>query len=84
MSIGVLWLQEIISTHAATLISLPNHDEVLTPILSFIDAYSKFFPEVTKTLGRSKLITGQLSQRVEKQEKDVTEECLLVYQDQGK
>ncbi|XP_011493851.1 PREDICTED: WD repeat-containing protein 43, partial [Ceratosolen solmsi marchali] len=80
--IAVLWLKALVSTHAAQMISHPNIGEALAPILSLIDAKQMLLTEVTRLKGRVELVTGQISQRIEKQEKDVTEECLLVYQDQ--
>ena len=65
------------------MISHPNIREALAPILSLIDAKQMLLTELTRLKGRVELVTGQIAQR-EKQEKDVTEECLLVYQDQGR
>lgn len=78
-----MWLKALISTHAAQIISHPNINESLAPILSFIDAKQSQLTEISRLKGRVTLVTDQITQRVEKQEKDVTEECLLVYQDQG-
>jgi U3 small nucleolar RNA-associated protein 5 len=76
-------LNALVSTHAAQMISHPNIKEALAPILSLIDAKQMLLAEITRLKGRVELVTGQISERIEKQEKDVTEECLLVYQDQG-
>lgn len=79
-----MWLKALVSTHAAQMIEHPDIHDALAPILNIIDAKQLLLTDITRLKGRVELITGQITQRMEKQEKDVTEECLLVYQDQGK
>ncbi|XP_001604509.1 WD repeat-containing protein 43 [Nasonia vitripennis] len=79
---AVLWLKALVTTHAASMIANPSTRDALVPILSLIDAKQALLPEISRLKGRVGLITGQLSRRAEKQEKDLTDECLLVYQDE--
>ncbi|KAG5309325.1 WDR43 protein, partial [Acromyrmex insinuator] len=79
--IAVMWLQTLIMTHAAHLMSRPDIAEILSPILSFIDAKLALLTAVQRLKGRVSLITGQISQANEEHNKDITEESLLVYQD---
>ncbi|KYN01104.1 WD repeat-containing protein 43 [Cyphomyrmex costatus] len=80
--IAVMWLQPLIMTHAAHLMSRPDVAEILSPILSFIDAKLALLTAIQRLKGRVSLITGQISQANEEHNKDITEESLLVYQDQ--
>ncbi|XP_070151555.1 WD repeat-containing protein 43 [Polyergus mexicanus] len=79
--IAVMWLQALITTHAAHLMSRPDIAEALSPILSFIDAKLMLLTAVQRLRGRVSLITGQISQANEEHNKDIMEESLLVYQD---
>lgn len=79
--IAVMWLQTLIMTHAAHLMSRPDIAEILSPILSFIDAKLALLTAVQRLKGRVSLITGQIAQANEEHNKDITEESLLVYQD---
>ncbi|CAL1675948.1 unnamed protein product [Lasius platythorax] len=79
--VAVMWLQALIATHAAHLMSRPDITEVLSPILSFIDAKLMLLTAVQRLRGRVSLITGQISQANEEHNKDIMEESLLVYQD---
>lgn len=81
--IAVMWLQALISTHAAHLLSHPDIGDSLSPILSVIDAKLMLLPNLSRLRGRISLITGQISRNNEKNSKDITEESLLVYQDPG-
>lgn len=78
-----MWLQALITTHAAHLMSRPDITEALSPILSFIDAKLMLLTAVQRLRGRVSLITGQISQANEGHNKDIMEESLLVYQDPG-
>lgn len=69
-------------THAGHFLSQADLMESFGPILSLIDAKLSLLPEVSKLKGRVSLVTGQISQTVEEQQKDATENC-LVYQDSG-
>ncbi|GAB1868035.1 WD repeat-containing protein 43 [Camponotus japonicus] len=79
--IAVMWLQALITTHAAHLMSRPDIAEAFSPILSFIDAKLMLLTAVQRLRGRVSLITGQISQANEEHNKDIMEESLLVYQD---
>ncbi|XP_011642160.1 WD repeat-containing protein 43 [Pogonomyrmex barbatus] len=79
--IAVMWLQTLIMTHAAHLMSRPDIAETLSPILSFIDAKLGLLTAMQKLRGRVSLITGQITQANEDHNKDITEDSLLVYQD---
>jgi len=81
--VAVMWLQILIMTHAAHLMSRPDIAEILSPILSFIDAKLVLLTAIQRLKGRVSLITGQISQTNEEHNKDITEESLLVYQDPG-
>lgn len=76
-------MKALLQTHAASIIAQPNIREVLAPILSFIDAKAQTAMAMTKLKGKVELVSGQIEDREEKQEKDITGECLLVYEDQG-
>lgn len=78
-----MWLQTLIMTHAAHLMSRPDIVETLSPILSFIDAKLALLTAIQRLKGRVSLITGQISQANEEHNKDIIEESLLVYQDPG-
>ncbi|KAK0092601.1 hypothetical protein PV326_001058 [Microctonus aethiopoides] len=79
--IAVMWLKTLIVTHAAHLLSLPDIGDALSPILGLIDAKLLILTELSRLRGRVALVTGQISHLNEKQNTDITEECLLVYQD---
>lgn len=79
--IAVMWLQALITTHAAHLMSRPDIAEILSPILSFIDAKLMLVTAIQRLRGRVSLITGQLSQINAEHNKDMMEESMLVYQD---
>ncbi|XP_058801597.1 WD repeat-containing protein 43 [Phymastichus coffea] len=81
-TIAVVWLKALLLSHTASIIAQPNIGEILAPILSFIDAKQQLLMPMMKLKGRVELIAGQIEEREEKQEKDITEECLLVYEDQ--
>lgn len=78
-----MWLQALITTHAAHLMSRPDIAEILSPILSFIDAKLMLVTAVQRLKGRVSLITGQISRANEEHNKDIMEESMLVYQDSG-
>lgn len=79
--IATLWLQPLIMTHAAHLMSRPDIAEILSPILSFVDAKLMLLTAVQRLKGRVSLITGQISQ-ANQEHKDITENT-YVYQDPG-
>ncbi|XP_012229807.1 WD repeat-containing protein 43 [Linepithema humile] len=79
--IAVMWLQALITTHAAHLMSRPDIAEILSPILSFIDAKLMLVTAIQRLRGRVSLITGQISQAKEEHNKDIMQESMLVYQD---
>lgn len=78
-----MWLQALITTHSAHLLSQPDIAGTLSPILSLIDAKLLLLTGVLRLRGRISLITGQISHANEEHSKDMTEESLLVYQDPG-
>lgn len=80
---AVLWLKTIVTTHAAHMISHPNIREELAPLLSVIDAKERSAMLLGQVKGRLDLVTDQIS-KSKCQKQDSTDECLLVYQDQGK
>ena len=78
-----MWLTALMATHAAQLLSHPDIADELSPILSVVDAKLTLLTELSRLRGRVSLITGQISHINEKQDRDPTEDSLLVYQDQG-
>ncbi|KAJ8680421.1 hypothetical protein QAD02_016208 [Eretmocerus hayati] len=80
--IAVMWLKALVMTHAAQMISDPRIDDALAPIMSYIEGKAALLPDLIKLKGRVDLVVDQFSQRAEKSGKDITEECLLVYEDQ--
>ncbi|XP_076243474.1 WD repeat-containing protein 43 [Calliopsis andreniformis] len=78
--IAVKWLEALLMAHAGQFLSQADLMESFGPILNLIDAKLALLSEVAKLKGRVSLVTGQISQTVEEQQKDVTENC-LVYQD---
>lgn len=79
--IAVMWLQALIATHAAHLLSRPDIAETFSPILSLIDAKLMLMTGVLRLRGRISLITGQISRTNEEHTKGIVEDSLLVYQD---
>lgn len=80
----MMWLQALITTHAAHLMSRPDIAEVFNPILSFIDEKLTLLTTVQRLRGRVSLITGQISSQAnEEYNKDMMDESLLAYQDPG-
>ncbi|XP_066598472.1 WD repeat-containing protein 43-like [Prorops nasuta] len=79
--IAVIWLRNLISAHAAHLLSHPDVADSLSPILSVIDAKLMLLSDVSRLRGKVSLITGQISQFKENNNKDIMQESLLVYQD---
>lgn len=76
-------MKALIATHAAQLLSHPDVGEELSPILGIVDAKLTLLTELSRLRGRVSLITGQIANINEKEERDPTEESLLVYQDRG-
>lgn len=70
------------TAHAGHLLAQADLVELFAPILSMIDAKLALLTELSKVKGRVSLITGQISQTVEDQDKDIAENCLM-YQDTG-
>ncbi|KAL2724285.1 WD repeat-containing protein 43-like [Vespula squamosa] len=79
--IATMWLQILITTHAAHLLSHPDIGESLSPILSLIDAKLMLLTQISRLRGRVSLITGQITRSKEEQDNNIMEETLLVYQD---
>ncbi|XP_015604522.1 WD repeat-containing protein 43 [Cephus cinctus] len=79
--IAVMWLKALVATHAAQLLSHPEIGESLSPILGVVDAKITLLTELSRLKGRVSLITGQIARANEKQDKNVTEDSLLVYQE---
>lgn len=80
--IAVKWLEALLLAHAGHFLSQADLMESFDPILNLIDAKLVLLSEVSKLKGRVSLVTGQISQTVEEQQKDVTDNC-LIYQDSG-
>jgi hypothetical protein len=78
-----VWVQALITTHAAHFMSRPDVAEMLSPILSFIDAKLILLTSMQRLKGRVSLITGQISQANEEHNKDMSEKSLLTYQEPG-
>ncbi|XP_076757696.1 WD repeat-containing protein 43 isoform X1 [Xylocopa sonorina] len=78
--IAVRWLEALLTAHAGHLLSQADLVELFGPILSLIDAKLTLLTELSKLKGRVSLVTGQISQTVDEQDKDIAENC-LVYQD---
>lgn len=68
--------------HASHFLSQADLVELFGPILNLIDAKLALLTELSKLKGRVSLVTGQIAQIVEEQDKDITENCLM-YQDSG-
>ncbi|XP_015112063.1 WD repeat-containing protein 43 isoform X2 [Diachasma alloeum] len=79
--IAVVWLKNLVITHAAHLLSHPDIGDVLSPILGLIDAKLAIFSELSRLRGRVALVTGQISHLNDQESKNIFEEGLLVYQD---
>ncbi|KAG8042146.1 hypothetical protein G9C98_000137 [Cotesia typhae] len=79
--IAVLWIKTLIITHAAHLLSLPDIDDLLSPVLAFIEDKLTILPELSRLRGRVALVTGQISHLNDKESNDITNQCLLTYQD---
>ncbi|KAK2586858.1 hypothetical protein KPH14_009796 [Odynerus spinipes] len=79
--IAAMWLQALVMTHAAHLLSHPDIGESLSPILSLIDAKLMLLSQISRLRGRVSLITGQISQSKEEQDNNIMEESLFFYQD---
>ncbi|XP_076299109.1 WD repeat-containing protein 43 [Lasioglossum baleicum] len=77
---AVRWLEALLVAHAGHLLSQADLMQSFGPILSLIDAKLALLSEISKLKGRVSLITGQISQTVEEQHKEVSENC-FVYQD---
>jgi len=80
--IAVMWVQALITIHAAYFMSRPDVAEMLSPILNFIDAKLILLTPVQRLRGRVSLITGQISQANEER-KDISEKSLVTYQEPG-
>ncbi|XP_044576706.1 arylphorin subunit alpha-like isoform X3 [Cotesia glomerata] len=62
--IAVLWIKTLIITHAAHLLSLPNIDDLLSPVLGFIEDKLTILPELSRLRGRVALPIGLLPRDV--------------------
>ncbi|KAI4501476.1 hypothetical protein M0802_003353 [Mischocyttarus mexicanus] len=78
--IATMWLNILVTTHAAHLLSHPDIGESLSPILSLIDAKLMLLTEISKLRGRVSLVTGQIS-GVKEEQDSMMDDTLLVYQD---
>ncbi|XP_014608429.1 PREDICTED: WD repeat-containing protein 43-like [Polistes canadensis] len=77
--IASIWLEILITTHSAHLLSHQNIDEALTPILGLIDEKLMLLIEISKLRGRVSLLTEQISKSQDDQ--DTLNDSLMVYQD---
>ncbi|XP_029035150.1 WD repeat-containing protein 43 [Osmia bicornis bicornis] len=78
--IAVRWLETLLMVHASHFLSQADLVDLFGPILNLIDAKLALLTELSKLKGRVSLVTGQIAQIVEEQDKDITENCLM-YQD---
>ncbi|XP_017888745.1 WD repeat-containing protein 43 [Ceratina calcarata] len=78
--IAVRWLEALLTAHAGYFLAQADLVDVFGPILSLIDAKLALLTELSKLKGRVSLVTGQISQTVNEQDKDIADTC-LVYQD---
>lgn len=81
--IAITWLKTLVITHAAHFLSLPDVVQALSPILGLIDAKLMTLTELARLRGRVALVTGQITDLSDKQNENMTDDCLLVYQDPG-
>ncbi|XP_015184773.1 PREDICTED: WD repeat-containing protein 43-like [Polistes dominula] len=77
--IASIWLEVLITTYSTHLLSHPNIDETLSPILGLIDEKLMLLTEVSKLRGRVSLLTEQISKNHDDQ--DTLNDSLIVYQD---
>ena len=79
-----MWLRSIFVYHAAYLLSHPEKKETIGPISGIFAAKVALLPGITKIQGRVDLMTDKASRSSEKKtDRDITQDSLLVYQDQG-
>ncbi|XP_012260662.2 WD repeat-containing protein 43 [Athalia rosae] len=78
--ITITWLKILVQTFAGHLLSYPDIGDLLGPILGTVDEKVNLLPQLCRLKGRLALVTGQISQASQKQDK-LNEPSLLVYQE---
>lgn len=77
------WLQALIMSHAAHLLSRPDVTDMFGSAMQFIDAKLTLLRDIQKLKGRVSLVTGQISRTNQEDNNFVTQNAMLVYRDPG-
>jgi len=76
------WLRSVLTLHTGYLVSVPDCQDLLTPVYSLLEARTSHYSQVLQLRGKLELLTKQTEEKVET-EVNTDKDALLVYQDES-
>jgi len=76
------WLRSVLTLHTGYLVSVPDCQDLLTPVYALLEARTSHYSQVLQLRGKLELLTKQTEEKVET-EVDTNKDALLVYQDES-
>jgi len=77
------WLKSVLTIHTGYLVTLPDCQELLTPVHTLLETRTKHSNKVLQLKGKLELLTRQISDRQGDTMVDKEQQALLVYQDES-
>jgi len=77
------WLKAVLTVHTGYLVSVPDCQELLTPLYAMLETRTQHYSQVLQLRGKLELLTRQTMDRQGDTVVDTEKQALLVYQDES-
>eukprot|EP00092_Neocalanus_flemingeri_P016568 GFUD01017928.1.p1 GENE.GFUD01017928.1~~GFUD01017928.1.p1 ORF type:complete len:622 (-),score=257.62 GFUD01017928.1:219-2084(-) len=77
------WLKSVLTVHTGYLVSVPDCQELLTPVYALLETRTQHYNQVLQLRGKLELLTKQAMDRQGDTVVDTEKQALLVYQDES-
>jgi len=77
------WLKAVLTIHTGYLVSVPDCQELLTPLYALLETRTQHYSQVLQLRGKLELLTRQTMDRQGDTVVDTEKQALLVYQDES-
>lgn len=77
------WLRSVLTFHTGYLVSIPDCQDLLTPVYALLETRTAHYSQVMQLRGKLELLTRQTEEKEGDKVVDTTKEALLVYQDES-
>lgn len=77
------WLRSVLTLHTGYLVSVPDCQDLLTPVYALLETRTAHYPQILQLRGKLELLTRQTEEKEGDKVVDTNKEALLVYQDES-